>query len=163
MAARNIVPRVLRIHIRLDPPRSDGIDGNVLVPRVNGEAARECLDGSLGAGVERVVRDPGHGGRDGGGQDDAAVVGEVAQGVLRDEELAPRVQGEDLVVDGFGDVVFGAKGFHAGVGDDDVQAAEVGDGFVEEVGHFGRFGDVGLDGDGFAAEGFDFRDDFFGG
>lgn len=55
----------------------------------------------------------------------------MAQCVLGDEELAARVQGEDLVVDLFGDVFFAAESLYAGVGDDNVEAAEVGDGFVE--------------------------------
>lgn len=74
MAAGNLVPRVLRVHVSLDAARSDGVDGDVLVAGVGGKAAGEGLDGSFGACVERVVLDSRHGRGDRGGQNDAAVV-----------------------------------------------------------------------------------------
>lgn len=82
------MPAILLIHIRLDSPRGNGIDGDFPRPRINREAAREGLHGGFGARVKGVVGDAGHVGCDGGGEDDAAAMGEVPEGVLRDEELA---------------------------------------------------------------------------
>jgi len=85
------------------------------------------------AALEGVVRDTGHGGRDRGHEYDAAAVCHVPVGVLGDEELRPRVEPEDAVVVFFRDVFFRAEDFRPGVGDDDVEAAEVGQRLREEV------------------------------
>ncbi len=83
--------------------------------------------------------------------------------MLGNEELSAGVEAKDLVEVGLSDVLLGAEDLHAGVGDDDVEAAEVGEGLVEEAGDLRHLGDVGLDGDGFAAGRFDGRHHFVGG
>ena len=62
----------------------------------------------------------------------------------------------------FGDVFERREFVDAGVVDEHVEAAVGFFGFGEEAGDVGLFGDVGLDGDGFAAVGGDFGDDFVG-
>ena len=125
------MPGVLCVHVGLDASRGNGVDGDVLGASIDGKATGEGLNGGLGACVESVVGDAGHGRCNGGSQDDAAIICKVAQSVLGDEELAARIQAEDLVVDLFGDVDFLAESFHARIRDDDVKATEVADGFAE--------------------------------
>ena len=109
-----------------------------------------------------MVGDTGHCGCDGGGKDDATTVGYVLVGGLGDEKLCTSVEREDTVVVFLGDVFFRLEDFGAGVGDDHIDAAEVGKGFGEELGDRGRRGDVGLDGYGFGTVRFDFGDDLVG-
>ena len=148
------MPTILLEHIRHDPSRGDRIDGNTFGSRIRGERAREAFDGGFGPGVQGVILHAGHGGRDGGGEHDAAALGEVREGVLGDEELGAAVEVEDAVEVAFGDGGGVDEGFDARIRDDDVQAAEVRDRLVEEFGHGGRFGDVGFDGDGAGVVGF---------
>ena len=159
----HIMPGVGGKHIGLDASRRDGVDGNTLGPGVGGETTGEALDRGLGPGVDGVVGHAGHARRDRGHEDDAAAVREVAQGVLGDEELGARVEAEDAVVVVFRDVFFGAEDLHAGIGDDDVEPAEVRERLREELSDLRHFGDVGADGDGFAADRLDLRYDVVGG
>ena len=75
---------------------------------------------------------------------------------LGEEEGAFEVDVEDGVVVLLGDVPEGGFDLDAGVVDEDVAAAELLVGLVDEVLRVGEDGDVGLDEDGFAAGGFDF-------
>lgn len=145
------MPRIGGKHIGLDPTGRNGIDGNSLGARIRREATRKGLDGGLGPPVDGVVGHIGDGGGDGRHEDDAATPRDVAEGVLRDEELGARVEAEDGVEVGLGDVLLGAEDLAAGVGDDDVEAAEVRERLVEEGADLGHFGDVGADRDRFAA------------
>lgn len=156
------MPGVLGEHVGLDPTGRNGVDGDGLVAAVGGEAAGEAFDGGLGTGVDGVVRDSGHGGCDGGHEDYTATVSNVAVSVLSDEELRASIEIEDAIVIFLRDVLLGAEDFGAGIGDDDVDAAEVREGLGEERGDLRDFGDVGLDGDRFAAVGFNLRDNFVG-
>lgn len=154
------MPRVLGKHIGLDPAGRNRIDGNPLGPRIGCKPTCEGLDRGLGAAVDGMIGHVGDGRGDGGHEDDAAAAGDVAEGVLGDEELGARVEAEDGVEVGFCDVLLGAEDLAAGVGDDDVEAAEVGERLVEEVRYLGDFGHVGLDGDSFAAGRLDRRHHF---
>ena len=158
-AARGIMPTVCGEHIRHDTPRCDGIDGDSLGPSIRGERAGEAFDGSFGASVQGVVFHTGHGGRDGGGEDDATAMSQMFETVLSDEILGATVQIEDFVEVVFGDGFLVDEGFDAGVGDDDVEATEVRESLGEERGDLRGFGDVGFDGDGagvkFGCEGLD--------
>ena len=75
---------------------------------------------------------------------------------LGEEEGALEIDVEDGVVVGFGDLPEGGFDLDAGVVDEDVAAAELLVGLVDEALGVGEVGDVGLDGDGFAAGGFGF-------
>ena len=70
---------------------------------------------------------------------------------MRDEEGAFEVEVEDGVVVGFGDVPEVSAFLDAGVVDEDVAAAELIPGGVDEGLAAGGFGDVGLHGDGLSA------------
>lgn len=83
----------------------------------------------------------------------------MLKSLLRDKELAPAVEVENVVEILLGNIFLLAPDFGARVGDDEVQSSEVGDGFVEELDDFCGFGNIGLEGDGFAAEFEDFLDD----
>ncbi|KAL3305557.1 versicolorin reductase [Colletotrichum asianum] len=163
VAVGDVVPRVLVVHVGLDTTGGDGVDSDALGAAVDGEGAGEALDGGLGAGVQGVVGDAAHDGGDGGGQEDAAAAPAVLQALLGDEELAAGVEVEDVLVELLGDVLLGAPDLLARVGDDEVHAAEVGDGAVEEVDDLLGLGDVCLEGDGLGAHLLDLGDDLLGG
>ncbi len=96
---------------------------------------------------------------DGADVDDAAGLfggDEAFDEGLREEECALEVDVEDGVVGSFGDLPEGRFDLDAGVVDEDVGAAELSIGFIDEALGVGEDGDVGLDGDGFAASGFAF-------
>lgn len=154
-----IMPGVLGEHVGVDAPGGDGVDGDVPVAAVLGEGSGEALDRALGPGVEGVVRDAGHRRGHRAHEDDAAAVSDVAVRVLGHEELGPGVDVEGPVVDLFRHVEFWVEGFDAGVVDDDVEVAEVVEGFREEAGDLADFAHVRLDGDGLATFGFDGRYD----
>lgn len=72
IGAWGVVPGVGAEHVGLDAAGGDGVDGDALGARVGGEGAREAFHGGFGAGVQCVVGDAGHGGGNGGHEDDAA-------------------------------------------------------------------------------------------
>lgn len=151
------------VHVSLDTTGGDGVDGDFLVAAVDGHAAHESLDGTLAAGVDGVF---GHAlglACDGAHEDDAAADFKVLVCFSCDEELAASVDAEDSVEFFFSDILEVAEGDDAGVGDDNVEFAEVLLGFGEHVDGFGDVGDVGLHCDGVSAEGFDFFDELIGG
>ncbi len=85
---------------------------------------------------------------DGGDVDDAAGefgVAQTADEGLGEEEGALEIDVEDGIVVGLGDVPEGGLFFYAGVVDEDVAAAELLVGLVDEVRGVGEVGDVGLD------------------
>ena len=51
VCAGNVVPCILRVHVRFDSTGSNGIDCDALVAAVDGERTNETLDGGFAAGV----------------------------------------------------------------------------------------------------------------
>jgi len=151
------------VHVGLDATWGDTVDGDLLVTSVNGHAAGEGLDGTLGGGVESVLWDTLGLTGDGAHQDDAAADGEVLVGLTGNEELSTGVDGEDTVEFLLGDVLDVAEGDDTGVGDDNVELTVVGNGLLEHLDGLGDLGDVGLDGNGVTTVGLDVLDDLLGG
>ena len=83
----------------------------------------------------------------GGGEDEPTFGRDVLERGLGDEELGLCVQGKGFVKVGLGGVAQRDELFHARVGDDDVEVAEVGDRLLEEEEDGREGGDVGLDGE----------------
>lgn len=83
---------------------------------------------------------------------------EVGECGADDVEGAPEVGFEDVAELGFGCVGDGTFVAVAGVGEDGVEAAELGFGLFDECGCLGGVGDIAGDGDGPAALGFDLID-----
>lgn len=152
------MPTVCLKHIREDAPRRNRIHRNTFRSTVLGKAAREAFDGGFGARVQGMVTHAGHAGRHRGREDDAAPVAAMFQAVLGDEELAAGVEVEDLVVVPLRHILFPLEGLHARVRHDDVDAAEVSDGLLEEGVDLGRVGNVGLDGNRTRAQREEIRD-----
>ena len=126
-----------------------------------GEHAGDGIDRALGAGVDRAVRRR-HAADDGADVDDAGAFAEVLDRGLRGEQEAEDVDVEHLVEVFFGDGLDGRELVDAGVVDEDVEAAEVLDGGVDDALGLGGLGDVAADGDGLAAGGGDGGDDGVG-
>lgn len=74
-----------------------GVDGDLLVARVLGQAADKGLDGALGGRVERVAGHAEAVRRVGRHEDDAAALVEVLVRLAGDKELRARVEAEDAV------------------------------------------------------------------
>ncbi len=110
-----------------------------------------------------MVGHAGHAGCDRRCKDDEAPVSTVFEAVLSNKELAASIKVEDLVKVLLRHVFLCLESLDARVGDDDVDAAEVRDGLLEERTDFGGFGNVGLDGDRTCAQGEEIRFDFLGG
>jgi hypothetical protein len=163
LSAGDVLAADLVVHIGLDAAGGDAVDGDLLVAGVDGHAADEGLDGTLGAGVDGVL---GHAlglAGDGAHQDDAAADGQVLVGLAGDEELAAGVDAHDAVVLLLGDILEVAEGDDAGVGADDVKLAEVLDGEVHHLDGLVDVADVGLVGDGVGAVLLDLLDELVGG
>lgn len=141
---------------------SDSVDSNPFAPTVLGQDGHKRLNRALGAGVNGMFGHDEASGGVGAGQDDAAAGVEVLVGFARDEELASRVDVEDAV-EFFRSHFFQVPKRHdAGVGADDVECAEMRDGFGEETHRFVDVADVGADGDGVGPERFDLLYDLVG-
>lgn len=156
------MPCILVEHVGFDATGCDGVDGHALLAAVNGESAREALDGGLGASVQSVVGDTADAGGDGGGHDQAAAVSAVLEGILGDKELAAAVEVEDLVEEVRGDVDLGAPDLHARVGDDKVEVAEMAHGLLEQLRDGLGLADVGLNGHALGSQLADLGNDFLG-
>lgn len=153
----------LVVHVGLDATRGDAVDGDLLVTAVDGHAANEGLDGTLGTGVDGVLGDTLGLAGDGSHEDDAAADLKVLVGLTGNEELPTGVDFHNAVVLLLGDVLQVAEGDNAGVGRYDVDLAEVLLGLLEELLDLADVGDVGLDGNGVAAVLLDLLDDSVGG
>ena len=81
--------------------------------RTRSKTPHERLHRRFTPRIHRMVVDPRRLGRDAGDEDQAAGGREVLVGLLGDEELAARVNGEDAVVVGGGDLVDFAEVFEA--------------------------------------------------
>ena len=135
-----------------DGTGGDVVDGDVEWAEFDGEVAHEHAHAALGGAVGGEMGED-HVLVDGGDVDDAAGLFGVAKAAdegLGEEEGALEVDVEDGVVVGFGDVPEVGALLDAGVVDEDVAAAELCVGLVDEVLRVGEVGDVGLDEDGFA-------------
>lgn len=124
VTVRDILAAHSMVHIGLDAAGGDNVDGDLLVAEVDGHAAGEGLDGALAAGVDGVLGDALGLAGDAAHEDEAAPFLEVEVGLLGDEELAPRVDGEDAVELLGRDVLDVPERHHAAVGAHDVQLAE---------------------------------------
>lgn len=163
VAVGDVVPCILVKHVGLDAAGGNSIDRHALFAAVDGKGAGEALDGGLGAGVQGVVGDAADAGGNGRGEDEAAAVAAVLEGVLGDKELAAAVEVEDLVKELRGDVDLGAPDLHARVGNDKVEVAKVRDGLFKQLRDRLGLADVGLDGDALGAQLGELLDDLFGG
>ena len=97
LAAGDVPPRVLGVHVRLDAPGRDAVDTDAPVAHVLRQAAHERLHRGLAARVQRVVLDRLGLRRDGREHDQPPARGEVLVGLLGDEQLAAGVDSEDAV------------------------------------------------------------------
>ena len=116
----------------LDHAGIDGVDPDLLRAELAGEHAGDGVDRALGAGVNRAVRRRDAAG-DGADVDDAAAFAEVLDGGLRGEQKTEHVDVEMPVELLFGDGLDGSELVHAGVVDEDVEAAVVLDGCVDDA------------------------------
>ena len=157
------MPTILRKHISHDSARCNRIHRNLLRSAILCETAREALDSGFGPGIQGVVLHARHAGRDGRGEYDSPAIGAVLESVLRNEELAARIEVENAVEILLRDVLLDLKSFHTGVRNDEIEPAKVREGLGEESVDFGGLGNVGLDGDGAGAEGAELADDAVGG
>ena len=116
----------------------------------DGETPGKGLDGALAAGVDGMVADALCAGGDAAEHDEPTPVAEVLVGLLGDEQLAARVDGEDAVELLGRDVGNVPEALDARVRHHDVQrpSAEVRHRLLEQGLHLGRVRDVRADGDG---------------
>lgn len=129
---------------------ADGGDANALLAEFGVEALGEADESEFTGGVGEEM---GHGefAADAGDVDDGGVAEvfgtgeEVGQGGVGGVEGSEEIDGHGAVVGGEGLVFDGADFDDAGVVDEDVDAAEVGDGVVDEVGGLAGVGEVGGD------------------
>lgn len=150
-AAGDVLSANSVVHISLDSTRSHGVDGDLLVTEVDGHAAHEGLDGTLGARVHGVLGHTLGLAGDGPHENQTTADLEVVVRLAGDEELAARVDVEHAVELLGGDVLDVAERDDAAVGADDVQVAPDLLGLGEHLDDLVDVGDVGLDGDGVGA------------
>jgi len=93
----NVLPAHGVVHIGLDTTWGNAVDSDLLVTSVNGHAADESLNGTLGAGVDSVLGHTLGLASDGAHQDDAATDRQVPVCLAGNEELATSVDAEDTV------------------------------------------------------------------
>jgi len=160
--ARHVVPCVVRVHVCLDAAWCDRVDGDPLVAEIGGKRAGEALDGAFGAGVQSMVLDSLHLRRHAAHEDDASAIFDEVVCCLCDEELSARVEVEDLVVLFWSDFAGLVEGFHARVGDGDVDTAKVVFGGLVERRHLDGIADIGLDGNSRLSKSLDLINDLLG-
>jgi hypothetical protein len=162
LTAGNVLAADGVVHVGLDATGGNSVDGDALVTGVDGHAADEGLDGTLGTGVDGVLGDTLGLTGDGAHQDDAAADGKVLVGLTGDEELAAGVDLEDAVELLLGDILEVTEGNDTRVGADNVELTEVLNGLVEELDGLGDVTDVGLDGNGVGTVLLDLLNDLVG-
>ena len=138
---------------RVDGAGSDVVAGDAEGAELDGEVTHEHAQAALGGAVAGEVGED-HILVHGGNIDDAAGFFGVAQPAdegLGEKEGALEIDVEHGVVVLFGDVPEGGALFDAGVVDEDVAAAQLLPGLIDEVLGVGHLGDVGLDEDGLVA------------
>lgn len=149
---------MLSIHIHLHAPRRNTVHPDLPIAHIERQTTHEGLDRRLGTGIQYVVLDRARLCGNRGQHYETPADAEVLVGLLRDEELTARVEGEDAVELGGSYGGDASEGFDARVGDYDVDVLEVGAGGGEEAGDVVGLGYVGGDGNGSLAEGFDLFD-----
>ena len=128
----------------------DGVDANLLWTQLFCEHTCDRVKSALGSGVDGAV---------GRGQaacaradvDDASALADVFNGGAGGKKDTEYINVEHLVEVVFGDIFNGSELIDAGVVDEDVEAAIVLDGCVDDALRFSGLGDVSADSDGFAA------------
>nr|WP_287196500.1 hypothetical protein [Mesorhizobium sp.] len=139
--------------------------------RIHGDGARsefaredadELLDGSFAAEIKGGLGEE-HLGSTGGNRDDAATVAHAARRLLKREEGAFGIGAEDVIEVGFGGLDQRLYDGDADIGDNDVDRRHLLLGFIEQPANVGNAGDIGLNGDGFAAILADGSNGFLGG
>jgi hypothetical protein len=151
------------VHVGLDSTWGNAVDCDLLVTGINGHAASEGLNSTLGGRVNGVLWDTLGLASDGAHQDNAASNLEVLVCLASNKELASGVDVENAVVLLWCDILHVAEGNDTGVGADNVELAEVGLGLLEHLNDLVDIGNVGLDSNGLAAHLLDLVNDFFGG
>jgi len=151
LAVWNVLFADSLVHVGFDATGRNGVDGDFLVTTVDGHASDEGLDGTLASGVDSVLGDTLGLTCNGAHQDDAATNLEVFVGFSCDKELSTSVDVEDSVVFLFCDIFQVTKGHDAGVGDDNIDFAEMGFGLLHQSDSFLDVGDISLDGNGIGA------------
>jgi len=145
LASRNVLAANSVVHIGLDATGGDTVDGNLLLSSVDSHAPGECLDGTLGAGVDSVLGDTLGLASDGSHQDDTATDFHPLVGLLGDEELTTGVDVEDTVKLLRLDIGEVTEGNDARVGAADIETAEVCNNIIHELGGLRNVADVGLE------------------
>ena len=84
-------------HVGDGPAGRNGIDRDLLVAAIFGKDAHERVNGTLGAGVQRVLGHAKVFGCVGRHQDDTSILVEMTVRLARHEELASGVEAEDAV------------------------------------------------------------------
>lgn len=151
------------VHVGLDATGGNSVDGDLLVAKVDGHAAHESLNGTLGRRVDGVLGDGLGLTGDRSHEDQATADREVLVRLAGDEELATGVDVEDAVKLLGRDILDVAERHDARVGADDVELAESLDGLLKETDNLVDVRHVGLDGDGVGAVLLDLLDDLVGG
>lgn len=136
------------VHVGLDSTRGNSVDSDALVTTVDGHAADEGLNSTLGARVDGVLGDSLGLTGDGTHKDDATTDGKMLVGLAGNEELTTGVDLEDTVEFLLGDILKVTEGDNARVGADNVELTVVLNGLLEEGDDLRDLGDVGLDGNG---------------
>lgn len=163
VAVGDVLSADLVVHVGLDTAGGDGVDGDLLVTKINSHAADKGLNGTLAAGVDSVSGDSLGLTGDGAHQDDTATDLEVLVGLASDEELATGVDVEDTIELLRGDILDMTKGDDTAVGADDIELAPLLLGLLEETDDLVDLTNVGLDGEGIGAVLLDLLDDLVGG
>lgn len=149
-------------HIRDRATGSDSVDSDLFAPAVLGQDGHERLNRALGARVDSMLGHHETSSSVRAGQDNATTIVEMLVAFASDEELSSSVDVENAIEFFRSDFFQVAEGNYSCVGADNVEFSEVGDCFFEETHGFVNVADVGFDGDGVGAEGFDLLHDFVG-
>lgn len=147
------------VHVGLDSTGGNAVDSDLLVTAVDGHAADEGLNGTLGARVDGVLGDTLGLTSDGAHHDDPAANLHVLVGLTGHEELTAGVDPEDAVELLLGNILQVAERDNTRVGAADVELAKVLDGLLHQLGGLVDVGNVGLDGNGVGAILLDLIDD----
>lgn len=131
LPSRNILPSGISIHIRLDSSRGNSVHSDLLLSEILRKASCESLDCCFTACIDSMSRNRPRLCADRAHKDESATRSDVFIRLLRDEELPPRVDSKHLVKLLRGDICKIPEMFDAGVGQDDVDVAEVGFGLFE--------------------------------
>jgi hypothetical protein len=85
------------LHIRLHSSRSNNIDRSFLASKISWKAAPKCFNCCFASGVNRITRNSAQVCRDRRHQNQPAAMRDVLISLLRDENLAARIQAEHAI------------------------------------------------------------------